>query len=468
METKKKKGLKIPHTFIVLLSITLLMTILTWVIPAGEFERMDLNGRTVVVPGSYQVVESNPQSPFDFLMSIPKGLEQAGDIVFFVFIVGGVFRIFTESGMVQAGVGALAKKLKGKEKLIIPIVLLVFAIGGATMGMSEETIVFIPVGIALALAMGFDALTGMAMITMGAAIGFYAGILNPFNVGVAQTIGELPMFSGWEYRLLILAVLWVITSAYLVHYAGKVKADPTKSVIYGLPLTGAAADVDTEVDHLPEFTLRLKLVLLAFVGGFFIIAFGVFQYGWYLNEISAVFLAMGLITGVLTGQGPSKLAETFVEGASEVIFAALAIGIARSILVVMSDGKIIDTLVYYLSNLISSLPKTLSVIGMYISQIIINFFIPSGSGQAAATMPIMIPLADHLEITRQTSVLAFQFGDGFMDSIIPTSGVLMAQLSLAGVPYERWAKFIGKLMVIWLLVGMVFLLIANGFNYGPF
>ena len=465
---EKQRRSRIPHTFVTLVAFTIVMAILTYVLPAGQFERAEVNGRTVVIPDSYTVVESNPQGLFDVLKSIPIGMAETADIIFFLFIVGGAFQLITDSGMINSGISLLVQKLKGKEKWVIPILMLVFGILGSTMGLSEETIVFIPIGVALALALGYDALVGLGMISLGAAIGFFAGFMNPFSVGVAQEIAELPLFSGVGFRLIILAVLWVVTSAYLMRYAEKVKKNPENSLLYNRKTGTHVTEGTINFDDLPAFTKRHLATLLVFVGGFAIIGYGVFQYGWFIVEIGSVFLGMGILTGFISRMRPSEIAESFVVGAKEMVFAGLVVGVARSILVVMENGLIIDTLINGLSALISSLPDSLAVVGMYLTQIVVNFFIPSGSGQAAATMPVMIPLADTLGITRQTAVLAFQFGDGFMDSIIPTSGVLMAQLSIAKVTYDTWLKFIGKLMLIWLVIGLVFLLIANAIQYGPF
>ena len=465
---EKQKRSRIPHTFVTLIAFTIVMAILTYVLPAGQFERTEVNGRTVVIPNSYTVVDSNPQGLFDVLKSIPTGMTETADIIFFLFIVGGAFQLITDSGMISSGISLLVKKLQGKEKWVIPILILVFGILGSTMGLSEETIVFIPIGVALALALGYDALVGLGMISLGAAIGFFAGFMNPFSVGVAQEIAELPLFSGVGFRVIILAVLWIVTSAYLMRYAEKVKKNPENSLLYNRKKGTHVTEGTINFDDLPPFTKRHLATLLVFVGGFAIIGYGVFQYGWFIVEIGSVFLGMGILTGFISRMRPSEIAESFVVGAKEMVFAGLVVGVARSILVIMENGLIIDTLINGLSSLISSLPDSLAVVGMYLTQIVVNFFIPSGSGQAAATMPVMIPLADTLGITRQTAVLAFQFGDGFMDSIIPTSGVLMAQLSIAKVTYDTWIKFIGKLMLIWLAIGLMFLLIANAIQYGPF
>lgn len=467
-KTAKKKLIKVPHTYVILFSVIIIMSILTYVIPAGQFDRVqDPNtGRTVVDGNSFHYVDPNPIKPFEVIQAVPRGMEAAAQIIFFIFVVGGSFQIITATGTIEAGIGIMAKKLNGKEKLMIPIFMVIFGLGGATFGMAEETIVFVPIGIALARALGFDAITGTAMITLGAACGFNSGFMNPFTVGVAQGIAELPLFSGIGLRIVIFIVLLVITAIYLIRYAEKVKKDPSASVVAELEKEESGKRID--LSNVPEMNIRHKIILLTIVAGFAVIITGVFKYGWYIVEIGSTFLAMGIISGLIGGLGPSKIASEFVVGAKSIAFGALVVGVARGILIVMTDGLIIDTIVYGLANAIKALPKSLSVIGMYIVQVVINFFIPSGSGQASATMPIMVPLSDLLGITRQTAVMAFQFGDGFTNSIIPTSAALMGYLSMGNVPYEKWFKFIWPLMLIWIGTGMVFLIIANAISYGPF
>ncbi|GAB6085963.1 YfcC family protein [Alkaliphilus crotonatoxidans] len=464
----KKRKFKVPHTYVILFSVILLMALLTYFIPAGEYDRIldEATDRIVVDPGSYHQVEQNPIKFFELFKAVPKGMAEAQNIIFFIFIVGGAFQMITATGAIEAGIGKLAKGLHGKEKILIPMFLIVFAIGGGTFGMSEETIVFIPIGIALARALGYDAITGTAMITLGAACGFISGFMNPFTVGVAQQIAELPMFSGIELRLVLMGLFLAITMIYLIKYAEKVKKDPTASVVYELEQEEKNLIID--INNLPRLMPQHYLVLATILVGFGFIIVGVFNWDWYITEIAATFLAMGIIGGLLGKLGPDQLAQEFVVGAKSIVFGALVVGVARGILVVMQDGKILDSIVYGLAMAIQSLPRSISAIGMYGVQVIINFFIPSGSGQAAVTMPIMKPLADIIGVTRQTAVVAYQLGDGFTNSIIPTSAALMGVLSVAKISYEKWVKFLWPLMAIWLGTGAIVMLFVNMINFGPF
>lgn len=463
---KKKKGFKFPHPVVLMFSIVLILSILSWFIPAGEYVRVqDPNsGRMVVDPSSYHVIESNPITPFDFLKAFPQGMTSAAEITFFIMITAASFSIITATGAINAGVARLATAFRNKEKLMIPALLFVFSLGGATFGMAEENVVFVPIGITLAMALGYDALVGTAVVVMGAACGFCAGVMNPFTVGVAQSIAELPTFSGMGLRVIVLAVLLVVTTLYLTKYANKIKNDPTKSILYG---DEAHRDV-VDLTAVPAMTKRQVVVLLLVLAALIALVLGVVISGWYITEIAALFLGLGIISGLVYGFTPTEICKLFMNGVTEIATGAIMCGIARAILSVMETSMIKDTVVHAMATAISALPQAISIIGMYIVQVLVNFLIPSGSGQAAATMPIMVPIADVLGINRQVAVLCFQFGDGFTNNILPVSGTLMAILSLAKISYEKWLKLIAPLVGIWIAVGGVFVLIANMINYGPF
>lgn len=466
MEGKKKKG-KVPHTYVILFAMIILIAILTYVIPAGQYQKVESStGRMIVDPASYQQIESAPAKLFDVLKAFPKGLAAAQSIVFFIFIVGGSFNVINQTGAIEAGISKVALSLKGKEKLLIPIIVFIFSLGGATIGMAEEAIVFVPIGIALSRALGYDAIVGMSIVALGAAAGFTSGFMNPFTVGVAQSIAELPMFSGIALRLVIWVCTLVLIIVYISRYANKVKADPTKSLVYELELEEKDHAID--LDNVKQMTSKHTGVLLVFLIGMGILIFGVFKFGWYITEIAAIFLAMGIVGGLVGGMNLDEIAKDFIAGAKDMTTGALVVGLARGILVIMEGSMIIDTIVFGMASVVSSLPKSVSAVGMLLVQSFLNFFIPSGSGQAATTMPIMAPLSEVIGLTRQTSVLAYQFGDGISNSIIPTSGVLLANLSVAKIKYEVWVKYVAPLMGLWTLMAAVFMVISVLINYGPF
>lgn len=392
-------------------------------------------------------------------------MSAASEIIFFIFICGGIFTVLQATGAIDAGLSKTIIAMRGKEKLLIPVTMFLFSILGATMGMSEEVIVFIPIGVALARAVGYDDIVAISMLSTGAAIGFSSGLANPFTVGVAQSIAELPLFSGFQFRLIGYVFLYLSAVVYTVRYANRVKKDPTKSYMYGIE--GHGADDVKSLDNV-EFTKKHTLVLIVILAFFAFMLYGVMYKGYYILELSSIFLAMGVVGGLIGRLSPSDVARNFVRGCADITFGAMVVGISRAILVVMQEGQIIDTIINSLASIVGMLPGGLSAIAMFWVQSIINFFIPSGSGQAATTMPIMTPLADMIGLTRQTAVMAFHYGDGFSNSIIPTSAGLMGVLAMGKVPYEKWVKFIWPLMVIWTIIGSVMCFASAAIKLGPF
>ena len=461
---------RMPHTYVLLLSFIIIAAILSWIIPAGQFERVLVGEREIINPDSFAHVASNPQGVFDVLTSLPRGFARTQDISYFLFVTGGAFFILNKTGMIESALSRIVTSLKGKEAFVIPVIVLIMGLAGSTIGLSEETIVFIALGVSLARAIGYDSLIGVGMIGLGAGVGFTSGFMNQFSVGVAQSIAELPLFSGIELRLVLFIILWIVTSIYLVLYGRKVKSDLSNSIVYDeeMAARNSADYQDLNAADNISFTTKQKLIAVVFVGSFALIAYGVMSLGWFITEIGAVFIGMGLLSGFIYGMKADEIADYFIEGAKDMMYAALIVGLAQSLVIIMEDAMILDTMIHSLTGAISNLPAVLSAAGMYTVQIIINFFISSGSGQAAVTMPIMVPLADALDVTRQTAVLSYQLGNGFLDSIMPMSGILMAQLAIAGIPYKKWVKFSMPLMGIWLVIGLIFIIIAQLIGYGPF
>lgn len=460
-------NVKIPHTYVLIFAIIIIAAILTYIVPAGEYDRYkNEKDITVIDPESYHRVEQSPTGFLDIFDSVTSGMKAAAGIIFFVFIVGGSFQIITGTGAIDIGIGKIVKAMNGREKLLIPILCFTFSLGGAFMGMSNESLIFVPIGIALARKVGFDALVGTAMVTVSMAGGFAAGIMNPFNIGIAQGIAELPMFSGVGYRVLIHIVLLTVLSLYLMRYADKVKKDPSKSIVHELEKEEASNVNDIDIND--NMQLKHYLTLITVFVGFAYLIYGVFKYEWGTDEMATVFLAMGVIGGLLGGLKPSNIGKEFVSGAKALTFGALVIGLSRGILIVLQDGMILDTIVRSFSSFLGKLPPQLTAAGMYFIHAILNFLIPSGSGQAAATMPLMIPMGDLTGVTRQIAVLAFALSDGITNSINPTSSNMNSYLSLSKITYPQWLKFIGPIIGMWFLIGLAFVLVGNVFGYGPF
>ncbi len=467
METLNDKKSRVPHTYVIICGFVILMAILTYVIPAGSYSTVfnEEIGKDVIDPNSFEYVEKSPVSLLSLLTSVTLGMQGVGDVIFFVFIIGGSMEIINATGAIEHGVGTLARN-NFMGKFFIPVFAFVFGLMGATFGASDELVVFAPIGVAVAHAFGYDALTGLSAVTLGAACGFNAGFLNPFSTGVAQSIAELPMYSGIELRIVVFVIMFAVTVWYIMRYAKKVKADPKASIVYGCRCETEKEDVD--ISQIAKMGKRDVAIMLLFVAGIIFMVYGVFNWEWYIDEMSGIFIAVGVIAGIIGGLNLNKIANTFVEGAASLTFGALVTGFAKAIVIVMEEGQIMDTIIHALSQAVIALPTGISVVGMFIVQIIVNFFIPSSTGQAATIMPIMIPLSDIVQVTRQTAVLCFQFGDGFSNSIIPTSTVLMSYLAVTKVPYNKWFKFIWPLMLIWICIGAVILIAANLINYGPF
>lgn len=464
-EVVKKKGrFKVPHTFVIIFSLVCILAILTYIIPAGQYDTYldEQTGKTLIDPDSYHAVEQSPVGLLDLFQSITTGMQQGSSIVFFVLLIGGAFGVINATGALDTAVSHAAIRMRKKDKLLMAVLMLIFFLMGI-LGLSDQCMVFIPLVVFLVRALGYDAMVGCAVVWLAGSTGFNAGVLNPFSVGVAQSIAGLPMYSGMTFRWIMGAVLITVTYLYILRYCKKLKADPTSSAV--LELEEAEHDMTLSLDNISKMTISDILIVIALVIGIVILVIGSVKWNWGIDRIAAEFILLSVICGALAKMSPSKICEEFMNGAKTLLFGALVIGLARAALVVMTQGNIIHPIIHFFAGVLDSLPRSLTAVGMYIVHIIINFFIPSGSGQAAATMPIMIPLGDLLGIERQLSVLAFQLGDGFTNSIIPTAGVLMAALSIAKIPYEKWVKWLWPLMLIWLGLGIVFIIIASVIGY---
>jgi uncharacterized ion transporter superfamily protein YfcC len=446
-----------PDVLLITFGVLIIAVILTWLVPAGEFERRKQGSRTVVVPGTYQAVEAAPV-PWHGVFTAPvKGFtdKDAAMIIAFVLLIGGAFAIVNATGAIAALLYWLAHATGDdprKRRLVIPLLMIAFSIAGNTFGMSEEVLVFIMITIPLARRMGWDAIVGVAIPFVGAGVGFAGAAFNPFTVGIAQGLAELPVFSGWPLRLTMWVVLTAIAILYVMRYAARIEKDPSLSPLARTGAEPLLASVDEE-----RLTARRLVVLGLLALTIAVLVIGVTRWDWYIEEIAGLFLALGLGSAVFGGVGPNAAARAFAAGARDMVTAAIVIAISRSVLLVMQEGKVIDTVLHGMSQSVGNLPAVLSVQVMLFVQFCLNFFVPSGSGQAALTMPLMAPLADLLHIPRQAAVLAFQLGDGLCNFIIPTSGVTMGVLSIARIPFGTWVQWVGKLMLLLLGTGMVFL-----------
>ncbi|MDD4847552.1 MAG: AbgT family transporter [Bacteroidales bacterium] len=519
---------EIPHTFVIIFLILIASAILTWLIPSGEFDRTvkileDGSQREIVVPGSFHYVEKSPQT-WQILSSFFEGFVQRADIIVFILLIGGAFWVLNASKAIDAGIVAFLKVAQRLERfkllqkigihnIIMLLIMTVFSIFGSVFGMSEETIAFIIIVIPLAISMGYDSITGLCLVYVSAHVGFSGAMLNPFTIGIAQGLSDLPIFSGLEYRFLCWILLNIIAFTFILLWAKKVKKNPKISpmyelddywrknhnfhdtqfkyytpksawISYGLIITilivfsvlypMSVLKIGNGSFHFPAVPIGSALfAIFGFLGlrksvHFYILSIlgitiwflisGVMGYGWYVMEIGTLFFGMGLAAGMAADNSANQIVKLFVEGMKDIFTAAIVVGLAGGVIVILQEGKIIDTIMFGLSQSMNEMGKVGSTAVIYVIQNGLNIIIPSGSAKAALTMPIMAPFADMIEISRQTNVLAFQFGDGFTNMITPTSGVLIGCLGVARIPYDKWFRWIWKFILLLILVGFLLLL----------
>jgi uncharacterized ion transporter superfamily protein YfcC len=466
---QKKWYKKVPNAFVILFFILVLMSVLTYIIPSGEFQRemMD-NGRVGVIPGSFELVDKTPEmtvSLWDLFRAIPVGMVQAGSVMMIVFLAGGMFKVLEETRVIENSIGITVRKIEEKNiSKHFTLILLTFLFGffGAAVGY-ENLIPFVPLGVMVALGLGYDLMVGAGVVIGGLSVGFATSPINPYTVGVAHAIADLPTFSGMGLRSIYAACALVVLSHHIIRYVKRIEKDPSRSITTGISTEGLQID-KKQIDayHLDG---RGKLILAVFLSFIFVVVFGVIKFKWYLTEISALFVLYAIIIGLVARFDSEKLVGTFIKGASQIVGGALIIGFARAIQVILTQGKIGDTIINSLSAPLENFAPTVSAILMTLVQGVINFFIPSGSGQAMATMPIIIPLSDIIGVNRQVAILAFQVGDGLINMIVPTLGGLLAMLALARVPFDKWVKFIGPLVMKLYVLGWTFIAIATAINW---
>ena len=465
---KKEKKLitKTPHIFVILLSIIVVAMVLTWVLPAGKFERVKNDaGITVAIPESFAFVEAAKVTPWEIPSMIMKSFIDQHVLIFMTLFVGAGFHMVLKSGAVQALISLMVKKLGKMENIFIPALMLVCALIATTQSVTVF-IAFTPLIIMMVRSMGFDSLVGAAIPLMGGAIGFSTGTLNASSTGIAQTIAELPMFSGIGYRFVCLFIYWAVSSVLLLRYAHKVRKTPEASPMYEMDSLDPAAKADESV--LTKLTNRQILVLIALVGTLCVIVYGSVKFGWGQKEIGIAFLWLALIASVCAGYAPSQAAKYFVEGAQKYVATAFIVGLSKTIANVFTAAGCIDTIVYYLAQGMNLFPTPLKGVSMFWANILVNFPIVSASGQAGVVMPLFTPVADMIGVTRQTAVLAYNFGDGFCNYILPWSSALMGNLAVANIPYDRWMKFFWKIFLVWVALGSVLVFVAQMMNFGPF
>jgi len=523
----QKRQRTFPNTYVIVFFIIIFAALLTWVLPGGTFNRqpVTVNGieRQVINPESFAFTGNTPQT-WEIFSAIFDGFVDKADIIVFILLIGGAFWIMNQTKAIDMGIYSFLRftkrmehnkwlRMLGVDNLIIVLIMLMFSIFGAVFGMSEETIAFTIIFVPLAIKMGYDSIVGVSFCFVAAGLGFTGAILNPFTIGIAQGLSDLPLFSGIEYRFVCFLIINIIGIGYILRYANKIKKDPKRSVVYEEDAYWRRAN-EGEIEQItfqtpgsawlvfgmieiclivyaviyPYSTIHvgnlswtfpilpilaglflvtsalalLKTVqffilnLLAFTIIFLIV--GVMGYGWYVMEIATLFFVMGLASGLAMNYSLNEITKYFLDGVKDILSAALIVGLAGGIIIILKNGKVIDTLLYYVSSGMADWGKFTSVSMMYVIQTFINLFMPSGSAKAALTMPIMSQFSDLIQISRQATVMAFQFGDGFTNMITPTSGVLMGVLGIARIPYSKWVKWVFPFILILFILGFLLLI----------
>lgn len=473
----RKKKLEFPRPFAVMILLVLMFAILSYIIPSSSYEMMDVTytmsdgtekTRSVVNPDTWALAEQDSHISFlQFITSFVRGMEEVPDIIFTIFIVIGCFYIINETGAIIAGVGKVIVALGDKKFLIIPLLAAIFAIFGSTTGAYEEMLCFIPMLAPIMIAAGYDSMIVIATVMGGGAAGFAGAVTNPFTLGVAQGIAGLPMFSALGFHVATLIVFIITLDAILIYYAKKLEKDQTKSLMYEQDKIYLENN-HVDLSDLPEFNGKRKIILLLVAASFGMVIFGILKWGWYFEELAGVFMVMAFLATLIHGEGMNWFCDKMVEGMKTMVVGAMMVGFARAILIVLNDAQILHTILHAAVRVLEHLPDYMAVVGQYIFQCLMNYLVPSGSGQAMATMPLMAPLADLTGITRQTAVQCEIIGDALSNPFTPTSGNIHAGLAMAGIPWITWAKFWWKFLMIEYAVGLVVVIVADMINLGPF
>ncbi len=453
------------NTTLIILSIVAFTAIFTWFIPAGKYDKVMQDGREVVVQGSFHYIESSPQNLFDVLKAPMQAFARSttAEIMAFLLIIGGAFMVIEKTGAITAAIKYASNiflKNPALRSLYIPVSMLLFSIGGATFGMSEEVLIFIPIFIPLSLSLKYDSVIGIAVPFLGASAGFAGAFMNPFTLGIAQGIAQIPLYSGFGLRLIIWAVSTIIAIAFVMAYARKVEKNPKKSLSIEFDEERKKElHINQKGDE--KFTISHKLVLAAFGGTMVLLVFGVLKFGWYITEIGALFFGLAIAAAILGKLKVGDATTAFYNGVRDMAEIVLLLAFATSIIIIAENGNILDTILHNMASYISRLNSTVASWAAFLMQAVINFFIPSGSSKAVLTMPLLAPLSDLIGISRQTMILAYQFGDGWTNVCIPTSPIVLAVIGMIKMPFQKWFRFVLPLVSIWFIESFAFLWVAN-------
>jgi uncharacterized ion transporter superfamily protein YfcC len=455
-----------PNALVLLFGLLVLVGLLSFVIPSGQYSKIEVNGKQVIDPDGYHVTEKQYISLLGFITVIPQGMQAASSVIFLILLIGATVHIVNTTNAASGAVASFSKKFgRDRGHWILIALFLFFDFLGAYAGMIDPTVAFAPMTIAIALSLGYDVITGLAVTIMGIVVGWSAGPVNIFTAGIGQELAGLQKFSGFWYRNLVLLVLSAIAIAYLLHYAARVRKDPSRSVVYGFEGIPTLESMGGGVEGV-EFTQKRKIVLALFAATIGLVAYGSYQWRWNMVDMGAIYFACGLGIGAFYGYGPNELAEKTVQGMSIIFPGTLAVGVARGLSVLMEKAGIIDTIIYWLASPLREMETAVVSVGMLALQSIINFFIPSGTGQAMATLPIILPVSDILGVSKQVAILAFQLGDGLSNMCYPTVALLIGCLVYAKIPFSRWMRFIMPYLIISWLASAALIYYASSIGWG--
>lgn len=471
--SKGIKQFKVPHVYAIIFALMVIFAVLTWIVPSGSYQRQEVNGREVTVAGTYEQSEKTyideetgdevdlRQGVFDVLQAPTRGIQEAIEVVAFILIVGGSFQVITKTGAITSGMGRVVRRFKNKDILIIPIAMVLFALGGTSFGMAEETLPFFAIFMPIMMAMGFDSMTAFMVVFVGARTGYIASTINPFNVLIAQGILGIQGNPQLWLRMIAWVVLTAVAITWVVLYARRVKKNPESSITFEDDIAKKVEFAADESALDAEFTGRQKGVLAVFIAGMCLIIWGLVTQGWYMNEISAVFLAMGLLAGVIAGFSQDVIAQEFVAGIADFAFSAIVVGLARGILVIASDGMIIDTILNALATGLGGIPAVLFTTLLYAVENLLAILVPSSSGLAALTAPIFGPLTELMGLNPEAAVWALSMGSATMSLICPTSAILVAGLGVCKIKLGQWWKTVRKFFLVVSLINIVFVAISG-------
>ncbi|PEC47445.1 YfcC family protein [Bacillus sp. AFS096315] len=468
VRVEKKKKFVQPDAYVLLFFVALICAIATYILPAGTFEKIQKGDITLTVPGSYHIVDSNPTGFVDFFTTIQNGMVMGAPLIFLILFTSGALAVVEKSGAIDAFLKSTLTRFNGSLLFLIIPVGIILSVLGTTGIVVNSVIAFIPLGLFIARGLKLDAIFGVSLIYLGTYAGWNVPVFAPQTLGLSQRIAQLPLFSGMGYRIIIYLAFLAAALIYIYMYARKIRKDPTKSILGPEFFTFEIAEKGDEVETTVTVSLQQKLILS--LAGLSLLGFMIFsqKFKWTENEMAALFIFIAIGVGLIARMSANDIAFTFIQGCKQIVYGALIVGMARAVGIILGDAMILDTIVNGLAKLLETSSPIVGSIGMYIGSAALHFLISSGSGESTVLMPILVPLADVLHITRQVAVQAVILGEGIVNTINPTSGVLMGVLAMSGISYGKWLKFMLPLTAIWFVLGCLFIIIGMIINWGPF